>query len=184
MTAGVAALAYAGIPVTHRGLATAVAFVTGRTGEDDELDWPALAAFPGTLVFYMGVQRLGRISASLIEAGRDAASRRPSSKRGRSPASADQRHARDDRRAGRRAEVGSPSITVVGAVAALSEQLAWLPARPLAGLTVAVTRARAQASGLAIRLRQLGAEVVQAPSCGRSRCPGLRSIRRRTTSSA
>jgi uroporphyrinogen III methyltransferase/synthase len=164
VTAGVAALAYAGIPVTHRGLATAVAFVTGRTGEDSELDWQALAAFPGTLVFYMGVQRLGRITASLIEAGRDA----------EEPAAVVEAGtlARQRTVSGTLAtiaelvadaEVGSPSITVVGAVAALSEQLAWLPARPLAGLTVAVTRARAQASGVAARLRELGADVVQAP---------------------
>ena len=110
VTAGVAALAYAGIPVTHRGLSTAVAFVTGRTGEDGELDWPALAAFPGTLVFYMGVQRLARISASLIEAGRDAAEPAAVVEAGtlRAPAYR-QRHARDDRRA-RRARRGRLAV--------------------------------------------------------------------------
>jgi uroporphyrinogen III methyltransferase/synthase len=173
VTAGVAALAYAGIPVTHRGLSTAVAFVAGRTGEDDELDWPALAAFPGTLVFYMGVQRLARISASLIEAGRA----------GSEPAAVVEAGtlARQRTISGtlatiaklvERAEVGSPSITVVGAVAGLSEQLEWLPARPLAGLTIAVTRARAQASGLATRLRELGASVVQAPVVRTQALPG------------
>jgi len=173
VTAGVAALAYAGIPVTHRGLSTAVAFVTGRTGEDGELDWPALAAFPGTLVFYMGVQRLARIASSLIEAGRDAAE----------PAAVVEAGTLVGQRtvsgtlatiaelvAG--AEVGSPSITVVGAVAGLSEQLDWLPVRPLAGLSVAVTRARAQASGLASRLRELGASVVQAPVVRSQALPG------------
>jgi uroporphyrinogen III methyltransferase / synthase len=173
VTAGVAALAYAGIPVTHRGLSTAVAFVTGRTGEDDELDWPALAAFPGTLVFYMGVQRLARISASLVEAGRE----------GSEPAAVVEAGtlARQRTVSGTlatiaelvaRAEIGSPSITVVGAVAGLSEQLEWLPARPLAGLTVAVTRARAQASALAVRLRELGASVVQAPVVRTQPLPG------------
>src|SRR5580698_9603935 len=70
VTAGVAASAYAGIPVTHRGLATAVALVTGHTREDgpaeSALDWQALAAFPGTLVFYMGVRQLPQIAESLI----------------------------------------------------------------------------------------------------------------------
>ena len=75
VTAGVAASAYAGIPVTHRDDASAVAFVTGH--EDPEkgetaLDWEALARFPGTLVFYMGVRRLGENAAALIAAGRDA----------------------------------------------------------------------------------------------------------------
>ena len=73
VTAGVAAPAYAGIPVTHRELASGVAFVTGH--EDPEkpetaLDWPALAAFPGTLVFYMGVRALPRIAEQLVAGGR------------------------------------------------------------------------------------------------------------------
>ena len=61
------------------------------------------------------------------------------------------------------AGVRAPAITLVGPVAGLREQLAWLEARPLFGRTVAVTRARAQASGLAARLRELGAAVVEAP---------------------
>src|SRR3954467_15738049 len=73
VTAGVAAPAYAGIPVTHRDAASAVAFVTGH--EDPEkhqsaLDWDALARFPGTLVFYMGVRALPRIAEALIAGGR------------------------------------------------------------------------------------------------------------------
>jgi uroporphyrinogen III methyltransferase / synthase len=60
--------------------------------------------------------------------------------------------------------VRPPSITVVGPAAALAERLAWRPPGPLRGRTVAVTRARAQASGLARQLRELGAEVVQAPA--------------------
>src|SRR2546421_9531708 len=59
--AGVAAPAYAGIPVTHRDDASAVAFVTGHEDPakgEGALDWRALAAFPGTLVLYMGVKRL------------------------------------------------------------------------------------------------------------------------------
>ena len=74
VTAGVAATAYAGIPVTHRDDASAVAFVTGH--EDPEkaesaLDWDALARFPGTLVFYMGVKRLAENAAALIAGGRE-----------------------------------------------------------------------------------------------------------------
>jgi uroporphyrinogen III methyltransferase / synthase len=164
VTAGVAALAYAGIPVTHRGLATAVAFVTGRTGDDSELDWQALAAFPGTLVLYMGVGRLEQIAASLIAAGRDPSEPAAVVEAGTLPTqrtvSATLQTIADSARG---AGVGSPSITVVGAVAALAEQLAWAARKPLAGRTVAVTRARAQASGLAHSLRELGARVVQAP---------------------
>jgi uroporphyrinogen III methyltransferase / synthase len=173
VTAGVAALAYAGIPVTHRGLARAVAFVTGRTGDESELDWPALAAFPGTLVFYMGVKRLREIAAALIAAGRDGAEPAAVIEAGTMPA---QRTVLGTLQTiaelVEREQVGSPSITVVGPVAALAEQLAWLGAPPLAGRTVAVTRARAQASGLARELAELGAHVVQAPAIRVEPLPG------------
>jgi uroporphyrinogen III methyltransferase/synthase len=173
VSAGVAASAYAGIPVTHRGLAGAVAFVTGRAREGsgmdpgDEaggVDWEALAAFPGTLVLYMGVRRLPEIAAALIAAGRP----------GEEPAAVVQDGTLPSQRSVRatlatiaetvrREGIRAPSITVIGAVAALAEELEWLPPRPLAGRSVAVTRARAQASTLALGLEQLGARVVQAP---------------------
>ena len=75
VTAGVAAPAYAGIPVTQRNVASAVAFVTGHEDPakpETAIDWPALARFPGTLVFYMGVRQLGRIAEQLIAGGRAA----------------------------------------------------------------------------------------------------------------
>src|SRR5437763_9365127 len=74
VTAGIAAPAYAGVPVTHRGAASAVAFVTGHEDPakaESALDWEALAAFPGTLVIYMGVRRLEAICERLVAAGRD-----------------------------------------------------------------------------------------------------------------
>src|SRR3954465_6772833 len=167
--AGVAAAAYAGVPVTHRGLAPAVAFVTGHEDPakpDTQLDWPGLAGFPGTLVFYMGVRALPRIAEQLIAAGRPADEPVVIVERGTLPR---QRavHGTLATIADRATEAGvrPPSITLVGPVAALGEELAWLDAaRPLAGRRIAVTRARAQASALARRLRALGAEVVEAPA--------------------
>ncbi len=168
VTAGVAAPAYAGIPVTQRGLSAAVAFVTGH--EDPAkpgtlIDWPALAAFPGTLVFYMGVRSLQRIASQLVAGGRP----------GSEPVAVIQRGTFSDQHtvagtlddiAGLAAAAGvrAPAITVVGAVAGLRDELAWFHAGPLAGRSVAVTRARAQASPLAARLRALGARVVEAPA--------------------
>src|SRR5690349_24664195 len=76
VTAGVAAPAYAGVPVTQRGMASAVAFVTGHEDPDKgrggtgSIDWEALARFPGTLVFYMGVRALPRIASRLVDGGR------------------------------------------------------------------------------------------------------------------
>ncbi len=176
VTAGVAASAYAGIPVTHRGLASAVALVTGHAredargpgepaeGEEAEIDWPALAAFPGTLVFYMGVRRLPDIAASLIAAGRPGSQPAAVVEAGTLPRQRTVTGTLETiAETAEREGVRPPSITVVGPVAALAEELAWLEPRPLAGLTVAVTRARAQASGLARRLEALGARVIQAP---------------------
>jgi uroporphyrinogen III methyltransferase/synthase len=168
VTSGVAAPAYAGIPVTHRGLATSVALVTGHTREDGQeastLDWSALAAFPGTLVFYMGVRQLPQIAESLIAAGRSPSEPVAVIERGTLPV---QRTVTGTLKTiaetVREQDIRPPSITVVGAVAELATQLAWQPERPLRGRTVAVTRARAQSSELARRLRELGATVIQAP---------------------
>ena len=74
ITSAIAAPAYAGIPVTHRGVAAQIAIVTGheRPGkETSELDWDVLARFGGTLVFLMGVGRLAAIADALIAAGKD-----------------------------------------------------------------------------------------------------------------
>ncbi|HUE31276.1 MAG TPA: uroporphyrinogen-III C-methyltransferase, partial [Verrucomicrobiae bacterium] len=176
VTAGVAAPAYAGIPVTHRELASAVAFVTGHEDPakpESALDWDALAAFPGTLVVYMGVRRLDSITARLISAGRD-----PDQ-----PAAVIERGTMAGQRvvtaalktiAAQAAEEGvaAPAVALFGPVVALREELKWLERRPLAGLTVAVTRARAQTSELASRLRALGAAVVEAPAIRIARIDG------------
>jgi uroporphyrinogen III methyltransferase/synthase len=161
VTAGIAAPAYAGIPVTHREISSAVAFVTGH--EDGTLNWPALAAFPGTLVFYMGVKALPRIAERLVAGGRPASEPAAVVERGTLPAQRTFTGALGDI-AEWAAEARAPAITLVGPVAALHEQIGWLEARPLHGRTVAVTRARAQASALAARLRDLGATVVEAPA--------------------
>ena len=168
VTAGVAAPAYAGIPVTHRDAASAVAFVTGHENPDKPesvLEYDALAAFPGTLVVYMGVRQLGAIAERLQAGGRDGTQPAAVIERGTLPgqkvvtatlatlaASAAQ------------AGIKAPAVAVFGEVAALRERLQWLERRPLAGVSVAVTRARAQASGLASRLQGLGAAVIEAPA--------------------
>ena len=175
VTAGVAAPAYAGIPVTHRDDASAVAFVTGHEdpakGGDPEdesagtLDYEALARFPGTLVFYMGVKALPKIAERLIEAGRS----------GEEPAAVVERGTLPDQRivtstlggiaeAAAAAEIRPPSVTVIGAVVARREDIAWLERRPLHGTRVIVTRARAQASELSRRLDALGAEPIELPA--------------------
>jgi uroporphyrinogen III methyltransferase/synthase len=168
VTAGVAAPAYAGIPVTHRDEASAVAFVTGHEDPskgESALDWAALAGFPGTLVLYMGVRRLAEIATRLIEAGRPADDPAAVVERGTLP---EQRTVTAPlgaiAEAAADAGIGPPAITLVGPVARLREGLAWVERRPLHGRRVVVTRARAQASGLAATLRVLGAAVIEAPA--------------------
>jgi uroporphyrinogen III methyltransferase/synthase len=168
VTAGVAATAYAGIPVTHREESSGVAFVTAH--EDPEkpesaIDWTALAAFQGTLVFYMGVGSLPALTAELQRHGRDPGEPAAVVERGTQPR---QRTVSgtlaDIAERAEEAGVRPPAVTVVGRVAALRDRLAWFEQAPLHGKRVAVTRARAQASGLAARLERLGAEVIEVPS--------------------
>jgi uroporphyrinogen III methyltransferase / synthase len=168
VTAGVAATAYAGVPVTHRDDASAVAFVTGHEDPakpEAALDWRALAAFPGTLVLYMGVGRLEQIAERLVAAGRPSAEPVAVIENGTLPGQRTVSGTLADIAARvRDAELRPPAVTVVGPVAGLRDELAWLERRPLFGVQVAVTRARPQASVLSARLRELGAEVVEAPA--------------------
>ena len=168
VTAGIAATAYAGIPVTHRDDASAVAFITGHedpTKPETALDWPALASFPGTLVFYMGIKRLPDNVAQLIAGGRSPDEPAAAVQQGTTP---DQRVVvatlatiADEVVA---QSIKAPALIVVGSVARHREKLSWFEDRPLFGKKVVVTRARAQASGFARRLRSLGAEAIELPA--------------------
>jgi uroporphyrinogen III methyltransferase/synthase len=167
VTAGVAASAYAGIPVTQRGITSSLTLLTGHedpTKPDTDLDWDALARV-GTLVFYMGVGRMeenfrrlsaagmsGETPAAVIEWGTYPRQRTVTGTTQTLPALA------------KEAGIGAPALVVVGEVVGLREQLRWFDARPLSGRRVLVTRARAQASDLADELAALGAEVVQFPT--------------------
>jgi uroporphyrinogen III methyltransferase/synthase len=168
VTAGVAAPAYAGIPLTHRDDASAVAFVAGHedpSKDGSAIEWDSIAHFPGTLVLYMGVKRLGEIVARLIAAGRRADEPAAAVERGTTPA---QRTVTaplaELPEAVAKARIQPPAIVLTGAVAARREAIAWLERRPLFGRKVVVTRARAQASGLAGTLAALGADVVELPA--------------------
>jgi uroporphyrinogen III methyltransferase / synthase len=168
VTAGVAGPAYAGIPVTHRGLAASVTFVTGHedpTKERSDLDWSHLAGVGGTLVFYMGVRKLAENLARLIEGGRSpdtpaAIVEWGTYPRQRTVTATLGTIAAEAERAG----IGAPALVVIGEVVTLRDRLGWFESRPLFGKTILVTRARAQASGFAAQLEALGAEVVQFPT--------------------
>ncbi len=165
VTSAVAAPAYAGVPVTHRGLASSFAVVTGHEDDDKEsasVHWRNLATAVDTIVILMGGAALAGVAAALIDGGRDPSTPAISIEWGTTTR---QRSARaqlsEIAAAVREAGLGTPLLTVVGKVAALREQIGWFEQRPLFGKRVLVTRTRQQASSLAELLRDEGAEPVE-----------------------
>ena len=169
ITSGIAAPAYAGIPVTHRGVSTSVAFITGHedpTKGASDVDWGRLANGAETLVLYMGVGRLAEISSELIFGGRSPQTPVACIRWGTRP--------EQETVTGTLADIAErvegaglkpPAITVVGEVATLRDEgLDWFERKPLFGRRVVVTRARAQAGELSRRLEALGAEVFEFPT--------------------
>ena len=174
ITSSIAVPAYAGIPVTHRGLSTHFTVVTGHedpTKERTDVDWRALAAAGGTLVLLMAVGRLESIAGELVAGGLDPETPVAIVERG---TTAEQRTT-----SATLATVGSfldavrpPAVTVVGPVAGLRDEIAWIERRPLFGRRIAVTRATAQASRLSSMLRDLGADVIESPVIRIETIPG------------
>jgi uroporphyrinogen III methyltransferase/synthase len=168
ITSGIAAPAYAGIPVTHRDHTSMVTFITGHedpTKEESSLDWALLAKLKGTRVFFMGVERLRAITGKLIENGASPETPVALIRWGTRP--------QQQTVAGTLATISEivertgfkpPAITVVGDVVNLREELDWFEQRPLFGQRVVVTRTRQQASGLSKLLREAGAEVLEIPT--------------------
>jgi uroporphyrinogen III methyltransferase/synthase len=162
ITSAIAAAAYAGIPVTHRGTSTHFTVVTGHEDpakDRTDVDWEALAGAGGTLVILMGAGRIDDIAARLVAGGRSPETPVAAVRNGTRP---DQHTTRATLATIGGIGVRAPSAIVVGEVAALD--LAWFEQRPLFGRCVVVTRAREQASELRARLEILGAEVLELPS--------------------
>ncbi len=168
VSAAIGATAYAGIPLTHRAYASSVCLATGHedpTKPESAHNWQALAQGGSTLVFFMGMKNLPEISAKLMRAGLDgktpaALIRWGTTPRHRSLVSTLAKLPDDAEKNGFEA----PALIVVGKVAALREKLNWFEKRPLLGQGIVVTRAREQASDMALALNDLGAEVIQFPT--------------------
>jgi len=162
ITSAIGAPAYAGIPVTHRGVSTHFTVVTGHedpSKPSTDVDWAALARTGGTLVILMGAGNVGEIARQLIDNGRAASTPVAAVRNG---TRADQETVRATLETIGAAGVRAPSAIVVGDVAALD--LSWFESRPLFGRAVVVTRAREQVSGLRQRLVALGADVIELPA--------------------
>jgi uroporphyrinogen III methyltransferase/synthase len=168
ITAAFAAGSYAGVPLTERGVASAVALVTGHEQDEKEfaaIDFAGLAAFPGTLVVYMGVTTAAEWTRALIDAGKPADT----------PAAIVRRCTWPDQEIIRctlgtiaqriaEAKLRPPVVTIVGEVAAAASAKSWFTDRPLFGKRVLVTRPRHKAGKLWNLLGELGAYPLLQPA--------------------
>jgi uroporphyrinogen III methyltransferase/synthase len=166
VTSGTAAPAYAGIPVTHRGLTSSVCFISAHedpAAGGSSIDWSTVATSCGTLVFFMGTKNLGGIVAKLLECGRAP----------ETPAAVIHWGTRADQRvvtgtlsdiAQRAAGMQPPTVIVVGEVVRLRERLQWFERLPLFGKRIVITRTRQQAGRLREMLEERGALVVEFPT--------------------
>lgn len=168
VTSAVAVPAYAGIPVTHRTIASAVTFVTGHEDPakgEGTLEWPRLATATGTLVFLMGMKNLPTIVARLTAEGKSLDT----------PVALIRWGTRSDQQTvvgtlgnilgkAEAAALEPPTVIVVGEVVRLRAQLNWFEARPLFGKRILVTRASEQAGELTQLLRACGGEPIELPT--------------------
>lgn len=168
ITAAFAAASYAGLPLTQKDHASAVAIVTGQENPEkagEPLDYGALANFPGTLCFYMGVTSAREWSRGLLAAGKPATT----------PVALVRRCSFPDQQVWQttlgevatfveQTKLRPPVIIVVGEVAAASREWSWFDQRPLFGQRVLVTRPAHQADDLRVPLAELGAEVLLQPA--------------------
>ena len=164
VTSAVAVPAYAGIPVTHRGIAASFAVVTGHedpSKPESSINWSKLATAVDTLIFLMGVANLPQIVAKLIEHGRSPETPAALIRWGTKPT---QEVFVTTLAEVPLVKIQPPAIFVVGEVVNLRDKLKWFDLRPLFGKKILVTRARAQASKLSAKLQALGANVVECPT--------------------
>ena len=180
ITSAISVPAYAGIPVSHRGIATSFHIITGHekadesvrhpepkakdSGQNLSLDFETLAKCPGTLIFLMGIANMDFIARRLMECGKDPKTPLAFIEKGTTPyqrtvmatlETAGETIAREN--------VTAPAITIMGGVVELGNTLAWKKNLPLSGKRLVVTRAAKQASGITARLTALGAEVIETP---------------------
>ncbi|HEY6879680.1 MAG TPA: uroporphyrinogen-III C-methyltransferase [Polyangiales bacterium] len=163
-----AASAFTGISLTHRDLASSVAYVTATESIEKDAsahDWSKLATATGTIVFFMGLRKLDSLMSLLMTHGRD-----PST-----PAAVVSHASLPNQRTvigtvrtiaelANQAGLEMPALTIVGPVVSLHEQLAWFERQPLFGKRVLITRPEGQSDEMAQDLRDRGADPVELPT--------------------
>lgn len=168
ITSAISVPAYAGIPVSHRGIATSFHIITGHEKAESNgelsLDFETLAKCPGTLIFLMGIANMEFIARRLMECGKDPKTPLAFIEKGTTPYQRTVMATLET--AGEtivRENVTAPAITIMGGVVELGKSLAWKKNLPLSGKRLVVTRAAKQSSGITARLTALGAEVIETP---------------------
>lgn len=168
ITAATAAAEYAGISLTHREHASAVAFVTGH--EDPEksesaLDYDQLARFPGTLVFYMGLHRLPKIATALVECGKSPVTPVAVISKGSTPVQKTVTGRLDDIDSlVKQAGLKPPSLIIVGHCVSMRQEINWFESLPLAGVKIGITRPPHQTDEVIDLAHRLGAQPILMPT--------------------
>jgi len=159
---------YGGVPLTHREFASKLTLITGHedpSKEASNINWEQVAKTPGTKVIMMGTDRMGEIAETLVKHGMDF----------RTPVAMVQWGTTGRQKSvegtlgnigetAKSAQIGPPTVAVIGEVVKLREKLNWFERRALFGQRIVVTRTREQASQLTKQLLELGAEVLEIPT--------------------
>ncbi|MCX6006143.1 MAG: uroporphyrinogen-III C-methyltransferase [Chloroflexi bacterium] len=168
ITSAVAVPAYAGIPVTHRGISSSVAIVTGHedpSKKGSSINWNGLATGADTLIFLMGMQNLPQIAKRLIECGRKPQTPVAVIKDGTLPVQVMTIGTLQNIAARVKKEgITAPAVIVVGGVVKLRERLSWYEKQPLFGKRVLITRAGPQSASFESLLYEHGAMPVLFPT--------------------
>lgn len=168
VTAGFAAAAYAGIPLTHRDVTTSLAMLTGHERPErrlSSLDWEKLANGIGTLIFYMGMTNLKMISSELIKHGRApetpvAIVQWATLPRQKTLVGTLESISDDVEKNG----IEPPAVIIIGDVVRYRDELRWYDNLPLFGRRFLLTRPREQAASFAQMLQLQGAETICIPT--------------------
>ena len=166
ITSAIGGLAYAGIPITQRGIATSFHVITGHLKDDsEEINFEALAKLKGTLVFLMGVGNLEKITSELIKYGKDKATKAALINWGTTTrqrvvtGNLENIYTRAIEE-----KITPPSLIVIGDVVAFREKLRFHDNKPLFGKNIVITRERSAARSTIEKFRELGANVISFPT--------------------
>ena len=165
ISSAIAVPAYAGIPVTHRGINTSFHVFTGHTKKDgNEHDYPTIAKLEGTLVFLMGLGNLEKIVANLLKYGKNPNTPAAVIKNG---TTAKQETYTGTLRAivdtVKENNVKAPVIIIIGEVVNLKEKMKWFENMPLFGKNILVTRNRAKQEEITDKIIELGGQAINIP---------------------